>query len=251
MTGATSLPGASVDPDVRSPKDTAQNRAYLVIRNAIMAGHFHPGTVLTLRRLSEMFNVGEMPVRESLKRLASEGAFEALPNRSARVPRLTRRQIAQILDLRLELEGRATADAVENISKRHIEELVALDTRMSGALVAGELLDYAALNQQFHFLIYGLAQNETLYSLIEALWLRMGPLVSFSIAFSSKTPAAFRKASAVHHLDLIDALRVHDVDAARTAVRADLSHLTQVPGYWEAMENAPDMPALQPTLESR
>jgi DNA-binding GntR family transcriptional regulator len=246
MTGATSLPGAPVPPDsdARLAKDTAQNRAYLAIRNAIMAGHFHPGTVLTLRRLSEMFNVGEMPIRESLKRLAAEGAFEALPNRSARVPRLSRRQIAQILDLRLELEGRATADAVENISKRHIEELVALDHQMNVSHAAGSLLDYAALNQKFHFLIYGLAQNETLYSLIEALWLRMGPLVSFSVAFSSKASAALREASAVHHVDLIDALRVHDVEAARAALCADLSHLTQVPGYWEAMENAPHIPTL-------
>jgi DNA-binding GntR family transcriptional regulator len=242
MSSPFALPGSSVPHDsaTDSPKDTAQNRVYLAIRNAIMAGHFHPGSVLTLRRLSEMFNAGEMPIRESLKRLASEGAFEALPNRSARVPRLSRRQIAQILELRLELEGRATAAAVENISKRQIEELVALDNQMNLLLEAGSLLDYAALNQRFHFLIYALAENETLYALIEALWLRMGPLVSFSIAFSSTTSEAFRKASAAHHITLIDALRAHDAEAARGALCADLSHLTQVQGYWEAMENAPD-----------
>jgi DNA-binding GntR family transcriptional regulator len=227
------------DPDNGSSKDTAQNRAYLAIRNAIMAGYFHPGTVLTLRGLSEIFNAGEMPIRESLKRLASEGAFEALPNRSARVPRLTRRQIAQILELRIELEGKATADTVENISKRHIEELMALNNEMNRCLEAGSLLGYAALNQKFHFLIYGLAQNETLFSLIEALWLRMGPLVSFSIGFTSKTSDAFRQESAAHHLAIIDALRTQDAAAARAAVRADLSHSTLVPGYWEAMETAP------------
>ena len=223
-------------------KDTAQNRAYLAIRNAIMAGHFHPGTVLTLRRLAEDFKAGEMPIREALKRLASEGAFEALPNRSARVPKLSRRQIAQILELRLELEGRAAAEAIENISKRQIEELGALDQRMNQALEAGALLDYAALNQKFHFLIYGLAQNETLLALIEALWLRMGPLVSFSIGFTSKGPPSLHQASAAHHAEIMEALRSHDADAARAAIRADLSHLTQVPGYWEAMENAPRIP---------
>ena len=224
------------EPGEAPVSDTTQNRAYLAIRSAIMAGTFLPGTVLTLRRLSEMFEVSEMPIRESLKRLASEGAFEALPNRSARIPKLSRRQIEQILDLRLELEGRAAAEAVETVSKRHIEELINLDKQMNERLEAGAVHEYATLNQKFHFLIYGLAENETLFSLIEALWLRFGPLVSFSVGFTLKIAADVRDSSASNHIGLIDALRSQDADAARAAVQVDISYLTKFPGYWDALD---------------
>src|SRR3954452_14236848 len=73
------------------PGEAAHIRAYGVLKEAVLAGHFRPGEVLTLRSLAKQLSIGEMPVREALRRLTSEGAFESLPNRSARVPVLTRR----------------------------------------------------------------------------------------------------------------------------------------------------------------
>jgi DNA-binding GntR family transcriptional regulator len=54
-----------------------------------------------------MLGTSEMPVCEALKRLTAEGAFEALPNRSARIPILSRPVVKQTLELWVELEGRA------------------------------------------------------------------------------------------------------------------------------------------------
>ena len=68
--------------------------------------------------------MGEMPVREALRRLTSEGAFEGLPNRSARMPTLNRRQVEQLIDLRQQLEGKAAALAARNITLVQIERYV-------------------------------------------------------------------------------------------------------------------------------
>ena len=138
----------------RDYKDTAQNLTYLALKDSILAGSFLPGTVVTLRRLAQTLGTSEMPVREALKRLTAEGAFEAMPNRSARIPVLSRRKVLQILDLRLDLESKATEQAAENISKRHIDELVSLQEQMDDHLKSGDISNYTPLNMKFHFSIY-------------------------------------------------------------------------------------------------
>src|ERR1700736_2935673 len=80
--------------------ETDNARAYTSLKQAVLSGGFKPGEVVTLRALANRLAIGDTPVREAVKRLISEGAFEGLPNRSARVPLLDRREIQQILDLR-------------------------------------------------------------------------------------------------------------------------------------------------------
>jgi len=80
--------------------ETANARAYKALKEAVHSSTFESGEILTLRRLTKMLGFGAMPVREAIKRLISEGAFEGLPNRSARVPVLERREIQQLADLR-------------------------------------------------------------------------------------------------------------------------------------------------------
>lgn len=79
---------------------TIQQRAYEALREAVITGLFVPGELVTLRSLSERLGVSDMPVREALRRLIAEGAFESLPNHSARVPFPSREDVAQINQLR-------------------------------------------------------------------------------------------------------------------------------------------------------
>src|SRR5882762_3745196 len=72
---------------------TIKKQAYATLKEALLAGRFRPGEIVTVRSLSELLGTSAMPVREALLRLTSEGAFEDLPNRSVRVPRLTRVQV--------------------------------------------------------------------------------------------------------------------------------------------------------------
>src|SRR5258708_12515098 len=103
--------------------ETDNARAYTSLKQAVLSGGFKPGEVVTLRALAKRLAVGDTAVREAVKRLISEGAFEGLPNRSARVPLLDRREIQQILDLRILLESNAAALAAHNITLHQIEQL--------------------------------------------------------------------------------------------------------------------------------
>src|SRR5271155_628497 len=140
--------------------ETDNARAYASLKQAVLAGAFRPGEILTLRALAKRLAIGDTPVREAVKRLISEGAFEGLPNRSARVPQLDRREIQQILDLRILLESNAAALAAQNITLHQIERLRSWHQAMGTAVAADDSNTYGKYNMAFHFEIYRIADNK-------------------------------------------------------------------------------------------
>ena len=219
------------------PGETDNARAYAALKQAVLAGAFKPGEILTLRALTKRLDFGDTPVREAVKRLISEGAFEGLPNRSARVPFLDRREIQQILDLRILLESTAAALAAQNITLHQIEQLRSLHQAMGSAVAVDDSQQYGELNRAFHFEIYRVADNKTLATLIEALWLRMAPFVSRTRSLITSDPAQAWQVACGQHEALLAALQSRDAEAARMAMREDLSALTRIAGYWEGIED--------------
>jgi len=215
---------------------TDNARAYTALKQAVLAGAFKPGEVLTLRALAQRLAVGDTPAREAVKRLISEGAFEGLPNRSARVPLLDRREIQQILDLRIMLESNAAALAAQNITLHEIEQLRAFHQAMGTAVAVDDSQAYGELNRAFHFEIYRIADNKTLAQLIEALWLRMAPFVSRTRSLITGDAQQTWRVACGQHEALLSALQTRDAEAARSAMREDLSALSKIDGYWEGID---------------
>jgi len=213
----------------------ANTRAYLLLRQAVLAGNFRPNQIITLRMVTELLGGGEMPAREALKRLISEGAFNAMPNRSARVPALERREIVQLSELRCELESKAAYLAAQNITLHQIDQLREIHQRMVACVETTELAEYKRLNMAFHFEIYRIADNKPLANLIEALWLRMAPFISRTINWVTTVPGRFEKVSTGRHDELLIAFQHRDAEAARTAMRLDLSDIHDTEGYWDAI----------------
>lgn len=221
------------------PGEAVHTRAYAVLKEAVFAGNFRPGEVVTLRSLAKELSISEMPVREALRRLTSEGAFEALPNRSARVPALSRRQVEQILDLRQLLEGKAAGLAARNITLVQIEHLRALQSGIEQSIENSDAHAHTSLNMAFHFEIYRIADNPTLVPLIQMLWLRMAPLVANTVGLLTSRPGSFRKVGTENHERLLAAFQARDPVAAEEAMRRDLLGLTKIPGYWETLPLTP------------
>jgi DNA-binding GntR family transcriptional regulator len=96
----------------RAASETAKHWAYCVLRHAIMTGQFVPGEAVTINGLAETLGVSAMPMRETLDRLASQGALELLDNRRARVPDPDPQRFEDLLDARIALETRAVERAM-------------------------------------------------------------------------------------------------------------------------------------------
>lgn len=217
------------------PGPTANARAYEALKAAVHSSTFESGEVLTLRRLTKMLGFGEMPVREAVKRLVSEGAFEGLPNRSARVPVLERREIQQLADLRYLLEPNAAAMAAENITAHQIAELQRMHDAMLACVKSRDFAGYKRWDTAFHFEIYRIADNKPLANLIDVLWLRMAPFTSRWLHRMADDPASFEGMANCHHGLLLAAFQQRHADAARVAMQLDLGSSKHTRQYLEAM----------------
>jgi DNA-binding GntR family transcriptional regulator len=196
---------------------TLHERIYDELKQAIIAGHLESGEVVTIRPLAQELGTSVMPVRDALLRLAAERALELLPNRSIRVPLMTRTGFDELYHIRTNLEGMATAMAAESITDEEIGALEHAADLVAVAIEAGDGAEWQAARKDFFFTIYGAARSLHLMPMIESMWLQCGPIQT----------APFRQfmeegGDAVGNWgrlgELIDALRAHDPDVARATI---------------------------------
>jgi DNA-binding GntR family transcriptional regulator len=210
-------------PIQRIAHESMSQRVYRDLRELIMSGRVQPGQRLTLKSLSDAVGTSQMPVREALRQLAAEGALEFLPNKSVRVPVMTQAKFLEILEIRQQVEGLAVEKATERIQP---EELSALrryheqffqevQSRQPDAAIAIEA------NMRFHFTAYKAAQMPTLLSIIEGLWLQIGPVLNLDMRSGS---ARLTEGPARHHHErMLEAMVAKDPQSARAALMEDLT----------------------------
>jgi DNA-binding GntR family transcriptional regulator len=197
-------------------KGSVQDRVYAQLRHWLMVGRFLPGETITLRNLAAELKVSPMPVRAALRHLIAEGGLEMLPNRSVRVPRMTRERLAELLAVRRELEGLATAQACRAMTDAEFRAIAKLHASLMRALKAGNSEQVLALNQRFHFTLYTVARSWVIMPMIEALWLRAGPFMHLA----QSSPGV--RWDGRHHVELVRALARRDAKAARRAIQRDI-----------------------------
>ena len=199
------------------PKGDVQDRVYAELRRWVMVGRFLPGETITLRNLAAELGVSPMPVRAALLHLIAEGGVEMLPNRTMRIPQMTRARLVELLAMRRTLEGMATVQACRNMTEADFRTIEKIHATTMQALKDNDGKRVLNLNQRFHFAIYALARSWVLMPMIEALWLRAGPFMHLA----QMSPGV--NWDGRHHAELVNALRKRDAKAARRAIERDIN----------------------------
>jgi len=197
-------------------RETVQDRVYRRIREMILNGEIEPGQSVTIPGLSAAFQVSAMPIREALRRLMAEQALMVVAGRSVGVPVLTRMRLADLRRVRREVEGLAIAWAAERIGHADLRRLDAVVEEMQRAADARDGRRYVPANRDFHFTIYRAGQSPTLLSIIESLWLQIGPY--FHVLRASEN---WHAANSCHQA-MLRALRRRDITAAVDALQRDI-----------------------------
>jgi len=187
-----------------------------------MAGQLQQGQKLTLRELASALGVSPMPVREAVRRLTTEGALETLPNRRIRVPVMTQARFRELLTIRLALEGMAAEQAARRIRSDAIDRIEALNKHFAVGMESRQpdVTTLFRLNKDIHFIVYAAARMPVLLSLIEGLWMQIGPTLHLSLRMRAGTRGT--NPAPDWHKRLVRALRRRDPSAARRAIEGDL-----------------------------
>jgi len=118
---------------VRDVHATAQQEAYLFLREKILSAEYPGGLRLNPAQIGEMLGISRMPVREALRQLSAEGLVTMKPNRGAVVTRLTALEVEELFGMRAVLEGLAARYAASNMTDAALSEIVDAQKRMERA----------------------------------------------------------------------------------------------------------------------
>lgn len=214
-------------------RQTLSADVYDQLKDLLMSGKMMPGQQLSLRSTAEALKVSVMPVREATQRLVAEKALEIGTSRIIRVPTMTVAQFREITSIRINLEGFAVEQACSHLNKKHLAEIEVLNKAFNQELEQSnpDGTKLISINKDLHFAIYKASEMPMLIQLIEALWLRIGPILNYDLRTGSKRLEAragtehhtrlVRTLS--HHCKLVKALKEKDVAAAKEALRDDIA----------------------------
>jgi DNA-binding GntR family transcriptional regulator len=201
--------------------DTLTDQAEAVLRESLMSGVFKPGQAITIRALSALLGISVTPAKDAMTRLIGERVLEWGPRRSALVPALTRASVDEIYTIRLALEATAAAAATGNIDAKGVAELRKIHDKVAAAFERKNFKNVLINNRDFHFAIYKRSELPMLLSMIEGLWLRLGPTLNLLYTTNPKQQWDQREGTGFHE-EIIGAIESRDADAVRQHIIADL-----------------------------
>lgn len=140
----------------------------------ILAGVVQPGARLDEPTICKRFGVSRTPIREALRRLGGAGLVEIAPRKGVTVARIDVQQLNSMFEALAEFEGlcaRLSAVRMSALEKKRIE--VANANRRKR--IADGDKDFAAMNNEFHELIYQGAHNPSIASVTRNFRQRLTP----------------------------------------------------------------------------
>lgn len=146
--------------------------AYKQIKEAIIYTQFKPRDSLSENMLASVLEMSRTPVREALKELANEDFVEILPGKGAFVKPISLKDLREIYELRVLLEGEAARSAVANITDNEITELERVWTSFLARANNGEELSWETISRhdnQLHNLIINKCDNNRLKAFMALL----------------------------------------------------------------------------------
>lgn len=204
------------------------------IRARILEGLFSPGQRLIESDLMAELDVGRSTIREAFLRLDADGFVELRHQRGAVVRRLTRRDMAELFEVRERLEGLGAALAAANVAANvaaqgNREWLAAARKLWRQDEVLGNALKHMEENVAFHHGIMVMGGNQRLLRMLEPL-----QMPGYRMQFLQLIDDRHRQTSASEHIGIIDAILAGDAVKAERLMREHVRHAAglaqQIPG---------------------
>jgi DNA-binding GntR family transcriptional regulator len=188
---------------------TLAEQVYEHLRQGILANAYPPDTPLPEESLAARLNVSRVPVREALRRLASDGLVNLIPRQGAVVSSLSPKQFLDAYRLREALESLAIRLAMPRLTADDIQSLEWRQAEMRAAAAERDVEQFFTANAAFHALFVERADNDYLREVYE-------PLIDQMRRYRS--PSADLRGglerSIGEHDAILDAIRTGDIDEA-------------------------------------
>lgn len=139
------------------------------LRNSILNGELEPGERLMELQLAQQLGVSRTPIREAIRKLELEGLVEMIPRKGAYVAHVSIKDILDVLEVRMFLEGLAAYLAAERMLDEEIDNLKEIMKKFEDGIETMEKEEMIELDNKFHDLIIKGSKNNKLLQIVQSL----------------------------------------------------------------------------------
>lgn len=189
--------------------------SYRRLREAIASGELMPSERLVETGLADSLGVGRAAIRTAIARLAQERLVERIPNRGARVRRVSDEEALEVLEVRMAIECLAVRRAAQNATPDDVRRLNRILAEMEAFSVAGNTAGFGETNHAFHSELLRISRHETAARVLESL-------LSHRFQLQRLTTPTDPLDRLAEHRRILDAVEAKDFDAAEREMRAHL-----------------------------
>lgn len=174
----------------------------------ILGGKYQRGEMITELQLCAELGVSRTPIREALRRLASEHLIEDSP-RGTMVLGVVRKDFEDMCAIRLRIEGLAVRGFVENITEETLRELREAVELQEFYLNKSDPDHIRAQDSRFHELIYRYCGSTILYDTLAPLHNKVQKFRRISIEQGDRAELSVKE-----HRNIYNAIAARDADLA-------------------------------------
>ncbi|MFJ4789889.1 GntR family transcriptional regulator [Streptomyces sp. NPDC088794] len=141
------------------PRTLLRDRAYEVIRDAIVAGEIEPGTVVRDADLAERLGLSRAPVREAFSRLVDEGLLESKPQSYTRVTPVVAAEVRDAAAVVGAMHELVTRVAVPRLRAADLDVMRAANGRFALAVAGGDVDAALRADDELHDVLVRVSGN--------------------------------------------------------------------------------------------
>lgn len=151
---------------VKTSSQPLSDRIHDYLREAIIKNELKPRNIIREKDIAVVFNSSTTPVREAIKRLASEGFVEVYPYRHATVSEITYKEYEEISEVMYVLDSYAHKFIIHELTEKDHQELREMTLELEKYCTIDTLDKYLEINAAIHIYVWEFLKNEFLYATI-------------------------------------------------------------------------------------
>lgn len=199
-------------------------RAYEVLKQAIITGELRPGQILIEDQLAKDLGISRTPVRSAIRRLEADYLLDITPSKNIVVATITQKDIHDASQARQLVEVEAAGLLAETITDdqcRQLEDIIKLQKEALNQKAYSDFLDY---EYQFHVKIGEFCGNMWYAKLVDNISLLQRRVLILTWHLEADWSYAVDE-----HMQILEAMKRHNKEASRDAMR---EHIINIQSDW-------------------
>ena len=193
---------------------TLADSAHAALRSAILDGTLEDGSIVNQVELARRYGMSRVPIREAVQRLIAEGLLVSSSHQRARVAAIGPNEVAELVDIREELEALALRRLMRGGHETALENAARINDQLAQT---GERTDSVALDLEFHLTL--MSSMPRAASIVLDIRKRTQKYID-----RLQVPGTPRPNGATEHAEVLEAVRAGDPAEAERRLRRHIDH---------------------------